>query len=153
MTSEDQVSGLESHLGYWMRYVSNHVSYAFGLKVELRGVTIAEWAVLREVFDAGPVNPSVVAEKLGMTRGAISKLVDRLCHKKLATRTHSKKDRRFQTIALTAAGRRLVPQLAELADENDRHYFGHLTGAQQTELAELLRAMVRRHGWKDVPLD
>ena len=67
------VSALESHLGYWLRYVSNQVSHAFAPKVQARGVTVAEWVVLRERYDK-EVRPSALAERLGMTRGAISKL-------------------------------------------------------------------------------
>jgi hypothetical protein len=31
-----ELSSLESHLGYWIRYVSNHVSHAFALKLGAR---------------------------------------------------------------------------------------------------------------------
>jgi DNA-binding MarR family transcriptional regulator len=75
------VSELEAHLGYWLRAVSNHVSHAFKTKVERRGATVAEWVVLRALFDADGVKPSELAAKLGLTRGAISKLVDRLVAK------------------------------------------------------------------------
>jgi len=34
MMSASNVSALEDHLGYWLRYVSNQVSHAFSLKVE-----------------------------------------------------------------------------------------------------------------------
>ena len=62
-----------------------------------------------------------------MTRGAVSKLVERLLKKKLMVRSCSEGDRRYQTIELTAAGKRFVPILSQLADENDREFFGHLT--------------------------
>ena len=77
MKSERSVSELKKHVGFWLRFVSNHVSHAFMQKVEARGVTVAEWAVMREMLEAGPANPSQLAERLGMTRGAISKLVER----------------------------------------------------------------------------
>jgi DNA-binding MarR family transcriptional regulator len=146
-------STLEDHLGYWLRYVSNHVSHAFARKVEAHGVTVAEWVLLREMFDAGTANPSQLAEAVGLTRGAISKLVDRLSGKKLAVVSSSKGDRRYQTVELTAAGKRLVPVLAQLADENDRECFGHLKAVDRTRLVNLLQDIVRRHGWKDVPVD
>lgn len=146
-------SRLEDHLGYWLRLVSNHVSYAFTRKVEARGVTVAEWVLLREMLDAGAVNPSQLADKLGMTRGAVSKLVERVCAKKLATRSFSETDRRYQTVSLTAAGKTLVPILATLADENDREFFGHLTKAQRNDLLEQMQNLVQRHGWKDSPVD
>ena len=72
------ISQLEDHLGYWLRFVSNHVSQAFTRKVENRGVTVAEWVLLRALFDTGEANPSQLADILGMTRGTVSKLVDQL---------------------------------------------------------------------------
>lgn len=146
-------STLEEHAGYWLRYVSNHVSHAFAKKVEAQGVTVAEWVLLRQMFDTGAANPSQVADSVGLTRGAVSKLVERLCRKKLAERSSSDDDRRYQTIKLTAAGKRLVPVLAELADENDREFFGHLTPEEKRGLVSLLQNVVRRHGWKDLPVD
>ncbi len=147
------VSPLERHLGYWLRFVSNHVSHAFERKVAAKGVTVAEWAIMRQMLQTGPVNPSQLAENLGMTRGAISKLVDRLVVKSLVERTASGEDRRYQTVSLAPKGRRLVPILARLADDNDAEMFGHLTARTQAELVGLLRGIVQLHGWKDAPLD
>ena len=151
--ADKSISTLEDHAGYWLRFVSNHVSHAFTRKVEAQGVTVAEWVMLRELLRAGAVNPSQLADTLGMTRGAVSKLVERLCRKGLAERSASEGDRRYQTVALTAAGRKLVPILARLADENDREFFGHLDPEQKTWLVSLLQDIVRRHGWKDLPID
>jgi DNA-binding MarR family transcriptional regulator len=146
-------SPLDAHVGFWLRFVSNHVSHAFHQKVEAHGVTVAEWVVLRQLLAAGPGAPSGIAEALGMTRGAISKLVDRLLAKRLITRTAGTADKRFQTITLTAAGRKLVPTLAALADANDAAFFGHLGNEQRAVLVGLIKDVVRRHGLKDVPVE
>jgi DNA-binding MarR family transcriptional regulator len=146
------ISRLEDHVGYWLRFVSNHVSHAFAQKVEAKGVTVAEWVLLREMSAAGVINPSQLADRLGLTRGAVSKLVERLCAKKLAICTDSKDDRRFHTVALTAQGNKLVPQLARLADANDREFFGHFTAAQKAAFVEQLKGLVQRHGWKVSPI-
>lgn len=146
-------SALEEHAGYWLRYVSNHVSHAFAKKVEAEGVTVAEWVLLREMLNAGPVNPSQLAEAVGMTRGAVSKLIERLSRKKLAVRSTPEGDRRYQHVELTTAGKQLVPVLAQLADENDREFFGHLKPNERTNLVHLLQDIVRRHGWKELPVD
>lgn len=148
-----KTSALEEHTGYWLRYVSNHVSHAFARKVEAEGVTVAEWVLLQEMLGTGAANPSQLAEKVGMTRGAVSKLVERLSRKKLAVRSSSEGDRRYQTVELTAAGTRLVPVLAQLADENDREFFGHLKREDRNKLVSMLQEIVRRHGWKDLPVE
>lgn len=152
MAGKKSASALDEHVGYWLRFVSNHVSQAFTRKIEARGVTVAEWVLLRAMLEAGATSPSQLAERMGMTRGAISKLIDRACEKQLVVRSAAGADRRFQSVALTAAGKKLVPVLARLADENDREFFGHWSAGQRTELIALLRELVRRHEWKDLPV-
>lgn len=146
-------SDLETHLGYWLRFVSNHVSHAFSLKLQARDVTVAEWVVMRDLFDGDGMPPSVLADRLGMTRGAISKLADRLIAKELIERTASAEDRRQQTLSLTAAGRKLVPSLSKLADRNDAEFFGHLKPAERAALEKTLRDIVRRHDLKTIPTE
>jgi DNA-binding MarR family transcriptional regulator len=146
-------SDLETHLGYWLRFVSNHVSHAFSLKLQARDVTVAEWVVLRELFDLRDIPPSVLADRLGMTRGAISKLADRLAAKVLIERTPSIQDRRQQTLSLTVAGRKLVPALSALADRNDAEFFGHLKPSERAALEKMLRDIVRRHDLKTIPTE
>jgi DNA-binding MarR family transcriptional regulator len=153
MPNKPKISDLEAHLGYWLRFVSNHVSHAFSRKVEARGVSVAEWVMLRELFDHDTVYPSVLADRLCMTRGAISKIADRLIDKTLIARTESKDDGRYHTLTLTRKGRSLVPALAALADENDEAFFGHLSGAARAELAAAMKEIVRRRGIKNIPVD
>lgn len=147
------VSDLEDHLGYWLRCVSNQVSQAFARKVLAREVTVAEWVMLRVLFEHEALAPSVLAEQLGMTRGAISKLADRLVAKALVTRTADERDRRYQQLAITAAGRALVPELAKLADQNDAEFFGHLTAADRAAMTRVMQDIVRRHGLRTSPVD
>ena len=146
-------SPLEAHAGYWLRFVSNHVSYAFSRKVAQRGVTVAEWVVLRELYASGGAAPSRLAERLGMTRGAITKLADRLVAKSLLLRRHDRADRRAQTLTLTEAARALVPELSALADRNDAEFFGHLTAAERQWLERMMKEIVRRHALRAVPID
>ena len=146
-------SDLETHLGYWLRFVSNHVSHAFSLKLQALGVTVAEWVVMRELFDGDGVPPSTLADGLGMTRGAISKLADRLIAKDFIERTASTEDRRQQTLSLTEVGRMLVPRLSALADRNDAEFFGHLKPAERAALEKTLKDIVRRHDLKTIPTE
>ena len=67
------------------------------------------------------------------------------------TVTAGKEDKRFQSLSLTPAGRKLVPKLATLADESDAEFFGHLTDEQRDAVTDLLKDIVRRLGLKDVP--
>ncbi|HEY4344250.1 MAG TPA: MarR family transcriptional regulator [Parvibaculum sp.] len=152
MTNTPSISHLTSHLGYWLRYVSNHVSYAFARKLDAENVTVAEWAVLRELYGEGSVAPSRLAERLGLTRGAISKLADRLLAKNFITREASADDGRAHTIALSPAGRELVPRLSALADRNDAEFFDDLTTDERETIERILKSIVDRHGLKTIPV-
>ncbi len=146
------ISKLDVHLGYWLRYVSNQVSHAFALKVEGHGVTVAEWVVLRELYD-GEARPSDLAERLGVTRGAISKLADRLLGKALIAREAVDGDGRGHRLALTAAGRTLTPHLAALADQNDQDFFGDLGPSVRETIEAAMKEIVRRKGLKAIPVE
>ena len=148
-----EVSDLKSHAGFWLRFISNHVSHAFARKLLSSDVTVAEWVVLREMYDAESMAPSRLAETTGLTRGAISKLADRLFHKKLLTRIEREDDRRFQSIALTEAGRQLVPKLAALADENDEEFFSVLTQRERQALMETCRKLVEANRLTKLPTE
>ena len=41
MSAKRSASNLYDHAGYWLRYVSNHVSQAFAAKLESKGVSAA----------------------------------------------------------------------------------------------------------------
>jgi DNA-binding MarR family transcriptional regulator len=151
MPSKSPVPPLSAHLGYWLRFVSNHVSYAFARKLADKDVTAAEWVVLHELYGEKAVAPSSLADRLGLTRGAISKLADRLMQKKLISREQSTLDLRAHTLALTSAGTALVPILAALADENDAEFFGDMSGKDRAALERVLKALVARHGLKSTP--
>jgi DNA-binding MarR family transcriptional regulator len=146
-------SGLQDHLGYWLRYVSNQVSHSFSLKLAARDVTVAEWVVLRELYDTDAMAPSALADRLGMTRGAISKLADRLIGKKLLTRVSDEEDRRYHTLALSGTGRALVPELSALADQNDAEFFGHLAREDRALVQRLMMDIVRRLSLRETPID
>lgn len=149
----EAISTLETHLGYWLRFVSNHVSQAFQRTVEAEGVTVSEWVVLRRLYDLDQTSPGALAEAIGMSKGAISKLLARLEAKALVQRTIREHDRRQQAVALTPDGAALVPRLARLADDNDARFFGHLSPESRAELRALLQELVQRHHLESVPVD
>lgn len=149
-----EVSHLTSHIGFWMRMVSNNVSYSFARKLEAKSVTVAEWVILREMYGGdGSTSPSAIAEVSGLTRGAVSKLVTRLLEKGLVHRRESSEDRRFQEIELTKTGQALVPKLAELADENDDEFFSGLSRNEKNRLTALLKKLAGIHQLKTVPTE
>ncbi len=149
----NSTSELTDHTGYWMRMVSNAVSQEFARKVSGEDVTVAEWAFMRALYDLEPTPPSVLAEGMGMTKGAISKLAERLVAKGLVKRAQSQEDKRAQSLSLTTEGRAKIPVLASLADKNDAEFFGVLTREEHQTLDRILRALAERGELKATPVD
>ncbi|PNG25730.1 MarR family transcriptional regulator [Methylocella silvestris] len=144
---------MTDHTGYWMRMASNAVSQEFARKVSGEDVTVAEWSFMRALCDLEPTPPSVLAESMGMTKGAISKLAERLVAKGLVERTESQQDKRAHSLSLTPEGRAKIPVLASLADENDAEFFGVLTKEEHETLDRILRVLAERRELRATPVD
>jgi DNA-binding MarR family transcriptional regulator len=144
-------SHLETHLGYWLRCASNQVSHALSRELEDKGVTLAEWVVMRELYDADR-RPAALSDRLGLTRGAISKLAERLVTKLMVTQQASPGDGRAQMLALTDTGRSVVPVLAQLADKIDAEFFGHLDPRTRVLIASVMREIVLRRRSRAAPV-
>jgi DNA-binding MarR family transcriptional regulator len=86
-----------------------------------------------------------------MTKGAASKLISRLEEKGLAIRHLVDGRAREQSLALTEAGKALLPELAALADANDEHFFAHLPASERKALMKAMQALVQHHQLKDIP--
>jgi DNA-binding MarR family transcriptional regulator len=151
MTDRKPISDIHAHLGYWLRTVSNAVSQSFARAVEAEGVTVAEWVFLRMLYDVEGIAPSLLAERMRMTKGAISKLADRLVEKDLVERNANPDGVRGQTLTLKPSARALVPRLAELADTNDAAFFGTLAPEERSQLERLLRRIVAERELTEIP--
>jgi DNA-binding MarR family transcriptional regulator len=147
------VAGLEDHLGYWMRRVSNKVSGGFARTLEERETSVAEWVLLRVLFEREEASPAELADAIGMTRGAISKIVAKVQAKEWAVSREDPEDGRALRLTLTVKGRRVVPELAEIADENDQEFFRCLNAKERAELRRLLVKLTEYNEIRDVPVE
>jgi DNA-binding MarR family transcriptional regulator len=152
-TRGDDSSPLETHLGYWLRRVSNRVSAEFARALQSRGVSVAEWVALSEIGQRAETRPAELADALGMTRGAISKVLDKLEARDWIARRELAEDHRVQLLSLTRQGRRALPQLAEIADRNDARFFDCLDAGERVELRRLLAKLSEFHHIHDIPVE
>jgi DNA-binding MarR family transcriptional regulator len=152
-SNESDISSLESHIGFWLRFVSNHVSNRFALLVEKEGVSISEWVALRHIFEYNESSTADLIDALGMTKGAVSKVVSRLEEKQFVKRVARNADKREQLLVLTLIGKTLVPKLATLADQNDAGFFGYLPQSKRNDLMDILRDIAVVHQLKELPVN
>ena len=149
----DPPAELTDHLGYRLRQVSNHVSQAFARKLADQDVTVAEWVMMRALFGAAPTPPSQLAGRMGLTRGAVTKLADRLVDKGLVARAADPDDGRAQTLRLTPRGEAFTPELAALADRNEVECFGGLPPNDRQALDRILKDLKAHLGLTVSPID
>jgi len=139
-------SGLEEHLGYWLRCLSNFVSHTFAERLERQGVSVAQWVVLRTLYDRSGATLNEAARQVGVDKSTLSRMVERLVQKGWVNRSEGQ-DRRSLGLALTAAGKKMVLQSAKLADENDEAFFHGLTTAQRKEFLGTIKQLLMANGW------
>lgn len=151
--ADPPASTLETHLGYWLRLVSNEVSGAFARALQERQISVAEWVAMNQLAIRTGLTSTTLAATMGMTRGAVSKVLEKLETKKLVSRTASPLDSRIQLLCLTEQARRILPSLTELADSNDRHFFAALDLDEQASLRQLLRRLAEAHRIARIPVD
>lgn len=113
--------------------------------LERFGLTSADFDVLCTLRRAGRpyrLTPTELTRQTMVSAAGTTKRIARLEARGLVTRSPDPGDRRSSTVALTAAGRRLVDRAvtAHVADEQSA--VAALTASQQRRLAELLDVLL-----------
>lgn len=108
------------------------------------GITRREWRLLAGLALHEGLQPSELAERIGLDRARTSRALTTLAHKQLIQRTPRPGDHRQVLIHLTAAGRRcydaLLPRIAQI----NRDLLAALDGTQQQQLDDLLWRLQQR---------
>lgn len=139
-------SHLEEHLGYWLRCLSNFVSHSFAERLARQDISVSQWVVLRTLYDSSGITLNEAAAQVGIDKSTLSRMVERLVQRGLVNRAEGD-DRRSVELALTPAGKKLVPQLAQLADENDAAFFSMLAPKRRAEFLVTIKQLLTANGW------
>ncbi len=146
-------SRLDDHLGYWLRCLSNLVSAGFAARLDRHGVSVAQWVVMRCLYDAEGASLNELAAAVGVDNGAMSRMVERLSQKSLVVRQADPGDRRAVRLRLSDAGKGLVPLLAKEADENDAAFFGVIGEGERRALLATVQALLEKNGFEGKALE
>lgn len=106
-----------------------------------RGWSWGGFRVLFVLWLAGPLEAKRVALLSGMSRAAVSALVNTLERDGLVSRGPSGHDRRSVLLALTDAGREAIISAYEAHNERERAWAGALSKPEQTILIGLLEKL------------
>jgi len=149
----ERPSRLEDHLGYWLRCLSNLVSHAFAERLAKHDVSVAQWVVLRCLYEAEETSLKELADLVGVDNGALSRMLERMLQKGLVHREAGPEDRRTVRIRLTEAGKKLLPVLAREADKNDEAFFGVVSEEERAHLLAIVQSLLTKNGSRARPLD
>jgi len=132
----------QSHVSYWVKLAEARFSENFAKMLEEWRLIPSEWAVLRELYRPGRRSPVELGQVIGMSKGGVSKLIDRLVKKDFVRKEVSKFDRRFRAVGLTEYGRECVAFIASMEQSLDREFFGKLRGGGRYRLTEYLKRIL-----------
>ncbi|HUH12854.1 MAG TPA: MarR family transcriptional regulator [Longimicrobiales bacterium] len=108
------------------------------------GLSPSEFAVLEALYHKGPLLQGQVQEKVLVSSGGITYLVDRLVERGLVERRLCESDRRARYAALTGAGEALMADIFPDHAAAVRAAVGGLTAREQELATELLKRLGRR---------
>lgn len=135
----------ERRLGFLLHYLGGLVTQRLEEALAEQGYSHSEYLVLLCMYQEQWVTHFALIRYLGLTKGAISKVLRGLERAGLVERRLIAGSRRRQRLSLTAQGEALVQRLAGLAEANDEHYLRHLQPGQQRALVDALWELANRY--------
>ena len=131
-------------LGLWTALARCYSTYARAgtTKVQEYGLTGPQFRTLEALYHLGPLPLGELADKLLVTGGNVTYVVDRLEDKGLVSRCRDSADRRIVHATLTASGRALFDEVFP----GCVGYVEHLSRHLSTEEQETMRLLLERLG-------
>jgi DNA-binding MarR family transcriptional regulator len=141
-----RISALLRHLFLYDRGNLLRVIEESGLSMA-QSKTLLELGGLGEAAEARQVGD--LAEALGVSVPSMSRAVDGLVKKRLATRVEDAEDRRVRRVAITANGKKLVDTLVVVRQAGMETFAASLTAAQRRKLDAAVDSLMDRQDIAD----
>ena len=120
----------EESVGYMMKRIMQSLVYQVDRRLDVHGLTSAQWGPLMRLRVAGPSTVADLARWLQLDAGSMTRLLDRLEKKGLCKRVRCTEDRRVVYVELTPEGDTAIAEVpAVLAAVMN----AHLAGFSKTE--------------------
>ena len=105
------------------------------------GLTESQFGVLEALLHLGPLCQKDIAEKLLVSSGNITMVIDNLEKRKLVKRNRSENDRRYIHIELTKSGKNLIQSIFPGHVDSIVKEFSILTAEEQKTLRNLTKKL------------
>ena len=129
----------------WFRFLRMHQRVSMAMTARLRtiGLSVPQFDLLSTLSEREGITQSELAERLYVTKGNVSGLVDRLVEAGMVERRAIANDRRSYALHLTEHGRELAHEGLEAQRNYVRGTLGQLGDADIAQLDRLILA------WRD----
>ena len=136
---------LAAFLPYQLAVLAGRVSREFSaIYKERYGIGVAEWRVIAHLSQTSEtVSVREICEKVELEKSKVSRAVARLQARGLVAKQINADDRRLVELKLTAQGRKMISELADLATEFEQALMNRLPDegkGLRLELSALLEA-------------
>lgn len=152
--SHDRPEEQRVALGLWIALARCYSTFAKAIaaKVAEYDLTVPQFGTLEALYHLGPLSLGELAEKLLVTGGNVTYVMDRLEGRGLVARYRSADDRRVIHAKLTREGHELVSSVFPGHAEYVEHLCRHLQPREREDLRELLKTLgkgIARHDLGD----
>jgi DNA-binding MarR family transcriptional regulator len=131
---------LSRYLPYLLNRAGTHIATSFTQAVREHGVTLPVWRVLAALHQRDGQRVGDLAELTAIEFSTLSRVLDLMRRKGLASRRRTRGDGRGVTVHLTASGRAVTERIIPIA----RHYEAMALAGFSAAEADQLRAMLVR---------
>lgn len=135
----------ERALRLWISLARCYTTYAkaVALKIQEYGLTAPQFGILEALYHLGPLSLGALADKLLVTGGNITYVMDRLEDQGMVYRQRSPEDRRIIQAKLTEKGASLISDVFPGHAAFIGTLSEHLDGDEQEQLRRLLKKLGR----------
>ena len=138
-----EIGVLSEHLGYFIRRLQVWVFQDFIRTLAPVDIRPAQYSVLVVIAANPGLSQSDLADRLGIERARLVRVLDKLEKRGLARRLASPSDRRSHALRLTPAGQKTLKRAAMLAAMHEAKLIERLGPEQRKSMLTLLRRFDR----------
>jgi DNA-binding MarR family transcriptional regulator len=138
-----EIGVLDGHLGYFIRRLQVWVFQDFIRTLAPIAIRPAQYSVLVVIAANPGLSQSDLADRLGIERARLVRLLDKLERRGLTQRLNSRTDRRSHALRLTPAGRKTLQRAKALAALHEARLVERLGADERRSMIDVLRNFER----------
>lgn len=141
-TEASTKTSIHQSVGYWAGQLSRTMEAEFSRRLAPHGLTRMSYAVLGAMVFDEKTTPSGIADFLGLDRGAVTRLLDKLEEQDLIRRDRDQSDRRSVSTRVTSNGETLANEMLAHSRAVNTMFTTALTPQQTDSFVEMVKAML-----------